>query len=530
VALPPTTAQGTPAAGTLLTREALPAGFWPEHAADAVRVVYQGVGHDGASREVSGSVFLPAGPPPAGGRPVVSFAHGTTGLADHCAPSRTGLSRLEREHVARWLAAGHVVAATDYEGLATAGPHPYFNGEAVADDVIDIVRAARGLHGDVSGSWLVAGFSQGAHAALFVGLMARHYAPDLDFLGTVALAPPVHLPLLVDVLTGDGERRVSVLLPFLLAGLRASHPDFDPRPFLTDAGGRLVDVAATATLVDVFRAIDRQTNDATGITGIRARPGIDPVLHACRVPVARMDRPVYITAGDADEVVPVEVVERFVADLRRTGTAVRFDRHGGATHADVLAAGHEHVVAWGGALATSGRTAEPGPTRFGALDADGDGRLTEDDFEVFALRLVQAFGEAPGSPTATVVRHHYRELWRAVARRSDLDDDGAVSQAEYLRWLDTASHDDGFDRDVRPLAEAVVLLVDADGNGVAEVAEFTRLLRACGLSDVEAADALAAVDHDGNGSVSVVEIVRVVRDFCLAPARSTAGRWLFGRF
>ncbi|HEX6342603.1 lipase family protein [Umezawaea sp.] len=518
-------------AGTVLNRACLPTAFWPEHAADAIRVVYQGVGHDGVRREVSGSVFLPAAAPPTGGWPVVSFAHGTTGLADRCAPSRAGLSRLEREHVARWLAAGYVVAATDYEGLATSGPHPYFNGEAVADDVIDIVRAARGLHGHVGRSWLVAGFSQGAHAALFVGLMAGHYAPDLDFRGTVALAPPVHLPQLVDLLTHDGASTVSVLLPFLLAGLRASHPDFDARPFLTDAGGRLVEVASRATLVDVFRAINRQTNDATGITGIRARPGIDRVLHACRVPVTRMDRPVYITAGDSDEVVPVQVVERFVADLRGTGTAVRFDRHGGATHADVLAAGHESVIAWSGARLRDGAPAAPGGSaRFSALDANGDGRLTPDDFEVFALRLVQAFGEPPGSPTALAVRERYRALWRAVERRCDTDADGSVSQAEYRRLLDGATGDDGFDADVRPLAEAVLLLVDTDTDGVVDGAEFSRLLRACGLSDDEASAVLAAVDRDRDGSVSVAEIVEVVRDFCLDPAASGAGRWLFGRF
>ncbi len=523
-----TTAHG---AGTVLSRAPLPAGFWPDHAADAIRVVYQGVGYNGAGREVSGSVFLPVGEPPTGGWPVVSFAHGTTGLADHCAPSRTGLSRLEREHVARWLAAGYVVAATDYEGLATSGPHPYFNGEAVADDVIDIVRATRGLHDHVSGSWLVAGFSQGAHAALFVGLMAGQYAPDLDFRGTVALAPPVHLPLLIGILTEDGRRPVSVVLPFLLAGLRASHPDFDPRPFLTDAGGRLVEVASRATLVDVFRAASRQTNDSTGITGIRARPGIDPVLHACRVPVSRMDRPVCITAGDADEVVPVRVVEQFVADLRGTGTAVRFDRHGGATHADVLAAGHESVIAWSRTLISGDRAVSGArPVRFGALDADGDGRLTEDDFEVFALRLVQAFGEPPGSPSALAVRHRYRELWRAVASRSDADDDGAVSPVEYLRWLDAATWDDGFDQDVLPLAEAVVRLLDADADGVVDGVEFTRLLRACGLSDDEAATAFADVDRDRDGAVSVAEIVAVVRGFCLDPAPGSAGHWLFGRF
>ncbi|PRY39080.1 lipase family protein [Umezawaea tangerina] len=516
-----------PEPGTLLGHEPLPSAYWPSHTAEATRVLYQGVGYDGASRAVSGSVFLPIGEPPPGGWPVVAFAHGTTGLSDRCAPSRTGLSRLEREHVARWLAAGHVVAATDYEGLSSAGPHPYFNGEAVADDVVDIVRATRRLHDRASASWLVAGFSQGAHAALFVGLMASRYAPDLDFRGTVALAPLVHLPLLVDVLTGDGTRPVSILLPFLLAGLRTSHPDFDARPFLTDVGGRLVDVASTATLVDMFRAIGGQTNDTAGTTGIRARPGIDPVLHACRVPVARMDRPVYLTAGDADEVVPVAVVERFVADLRATGTPVRYDRHPGATHADVLAAGHDSVIAWS---TTLGRCDDPQPPkRFTALDADGDGRLTEDDFEVFALRLVQALGRSPGSPSALTVRHRYRDLWRALAARSDQDLDGAVSGPEYVRWLGTTTRDDGFDRNVRPLAEAVVRLVDTDGSGVVDAAELTRVLRACGLSPDEARTTLAAVDRDHDGVVSVAEIVDVVRDFCLDPAPGRPGHWLFGR-
>src|ERR1051326_5413947 len=170
-----------PEPGTLLGSRPLPAEFWPAGAADAMSVAYQGVGYHGAGREVTGSVFLPAGAPPAGGWPVGSYAHGTPGLSDQCAPSQVGLTRLEREHVSRWLAAGYVVAATDYEGLSTPGPHPYFNGEAVADDVVDIFRATRMLDRRVGRRWLVAGFSQGGHAALFVGLMAARYAPDLDF-------------------------------------------------------------------------------------------------------------------------------------------------------------------------------------------------------------------------------------------------------------------------------------------------------------------------------------------------------------
>lgn len=153
------------------------------------------------------------------------------------------------------------------------------------------------------------------------------------------------------------------------------------------------------------------------------RPGVAPILHACRVPVARMDRPVFVTAGTADEIVPVEVVERFVAELGAAGNAVRYRGFEGASRADVLGTELDELLAW---------TGDPAA---GPFDADGDGRLTLDDYEVCALRLVQAFGEPPGSPNAVAVRDGYRALWRAVAARADVDADGAVSPAEFRDWL-----------------------------------------------------------------------------------------------
>jgi predicted esterase/Ca2+-binding EF-hand superfamily protein len=511
--------------GAVLDRHPLPDALWPTGAADAIAVVYRGVGYDGAGRAVSGTVFLPTGAPPLGGWRVVSYAHGTSGLADHCAPSAVGLSRLERAHVARWLAAGYVVAATDYEGLATPGPHPYFNGEAVADDVIDIVRAARALDDRVGRTWLVAGFSQGGHAALFVGLMASRYAPELDFLGTVALAPPVHLPQLVAELTGAGDRPVSLLLPFLLAGLRTSHPDVDARVFLSDAGSRLVDLAEGATLVDMFRAVTPLTNDDAGLTDVARRPGIVAVLDACRVPVTRMDRPVFITAGADDDIVPASVVERFVTDLERAGAQVRYTRHGG-THVDMLAAGHDDVLTWAAESLPS--TPPPPPTGFSLFDANGDGRLTRDDYDVFALRLTQSFGRAPGSASAQAVRRGYRALWQAVAAASDTDADGAVTQAEFLRWLDSTPA--GFDTAVRPLADAVLSLADSDGDGRLGIAEVARLLQACDLPPDQVATVFAALDQNLDGSVSVTELAASVRDFCLTPSPGRAGHWLFGQF
>ena len=193
---------------------------------------------------------------------------------------------------------------------------------------------------------MVAGFSQGGHAALFVGLMATRYAPKLDFRGTVSLAPPVHMPLLVQTATADGSRQVSILTSYLLAGLPISHPDFDPRGLLTDEGDRLVDLAATAPLVEVLKAGRGLTNDHVGTTNLDGREGLDALLDTCRVPVTRFDRPVLVAAGSADEVVPLEVVEQFVDDLRAAGTDVEYVRHEGANHGAVLTAGVDALTSW----------------------------------------------------------------------------------------------------------------------------------------------------------------------------------------
>lgn len=446
--------------GDLLERHPLPEEALPAHAADGTRVVYRGVGYDGALRAVSGSVFVPVGSAPPSGWPVVSYAHGTTGLADHCAPSRVGLTRREREHVARWLAAGYAVAATDYEGLATPGPHPYFHGEAVADDVIDVVRAARNLHDRIGRTWLVAGFSQGGHAALYTGLMATRYAPELDFRGTIALAPPVQLPQLVRFLAGVGDRPVSLLLPYLLAGVRVAHPAVDARVFLTDTGRDLVDFAAHATLMEMHRAVRGLTNDDAGLTDVHRRPGIAPILDACRVPVTRMDRPVYITAGTVDEIVPVEMVTAFVTDLRWAGADVLFDRHDGATHADLLTAGLDGIIGWATRIVRA-------HTGFDWFDADHDGRLTADDFAVCALRLAQACGAAPGSPAARAVRDGYAALWQAVETHA-----GPVDRTEFLHQAETR---DDFAPEITTLATAVLhMALAGDSVPAAEIASAVR--------------------------------------------------------
>jgi len=87
-----------------------------------LRIMYHSRSVQDADIPVTGLIAIPNTPPPAGGFPVVTWAHGTSGIADTCAPSLTpdGYSRLANS----LLDAGYVVAGTDYEGLGTRGSHP----------------------------------------------------------------------------------------------------------------------------------------------------------------------------------------------------------------------------------------------------------------------------------------------------------------------------------------------------------------------------------------------------------------------
>jgi pimeloyl-ACP methyl ester carboxylesterase len=157
-------------------------------------VVYASTGLDGEPAPVSGIVLAPDAAAPEGGFPIVAWAHGTTGIADQCAPSKQGLDGIPLE-VRGLVEQGYVVTATDYEGLGTMGIHPYLVGKSEGRSVLDSIMAAQGLPDAHAGTRaVVIGHSQGGHAALWSAELAPSYAPGLTLLGAFAGSPPADLP------------------------------------------------------------------------------------------------------------------------------------------------------------------------------------------------------------------------------------------------------------------------------------------------------------------------------------------------
>jgi hypothetical protein len=124
-------------------------------------LLYRSKSVNGKVVAVSGSLTLPRGPKPRGGWPVVTYAHGSLGVADPCAPTRGYDAGLLVSYayplLRQFLTAGYAVVRTDYEGLGTPGVHPYLVGRSEGRSVLDAVRAARRAEPRLSRRFVIAG-------------------------------------------------------------------------------------------------------------------------------------------------------------------------------------------------------------------------------------------------------------------------------------------------------------------------------------------------------------------------------------
>jgi pimeloyl-ACP methyl ester carboxylesterase len=348
--------------GTLVRIQHLAPGVaLPPHSV-GWRILYHSESPSGSDVAVSGVVVAPAGPAPAGGFPLVSFAHGTTGLASLCAPSR--YTTFEIPTLATFIRAGDAVVATDYPGLGTPGPEPYAVGVSEGRGVLDAARAARevpGLH--IGDRVVVYGYSQGGQAALFAGQLAPGYAPSLDLAGVVAEAPAVDLPgLVTHILSTPAFNGLFVTLAVSWSEV---YPELPLTSLLTPAAIARDGVTASGCENQIQAAYAKLPSSRLATPGADPdAPGADPtwrLLLAANSPGgAPIGAPVLVLSGSADQVIPPSLTDRYVA---RACTA----DHDRITHDLVAGADHGTITTRGAAIAAAyvaarfaGRAVPPG--------------------------------------------------------------------------------------------------------------------------------------------------------------------------
>ena len=308
------------------------------------KVLYHSRSLDGRDVEVSGVIVAPTSKPPPGGRPVVTWAHGTHGLAEMCAPSAAIDSTYRITGIRQLLKAGDVVAATDYEGLGTPGPTRYLVGESEGRDALDIVRAAEQLPGTgASANTLVYGHSEGGQAALFAGQIAPTYAPELHVLGVTAVAPVSDVGGLLPVASGAAPLVSYVVMAAV--GLHSTYP-IDLSAILTPqtvANLGVVNRLCSDDLVDYYAQF---APSQVALPNPLGAPGVAAALHATRAGSVATAAPLLVIQGGEDALVPQAETDAFVQRACALGDRVDYrvlptEDHVGARDTSV-----NDVAAW----------------------------------------------------------------------------------------------------------------------------------------------------------------------------------------
>ncbi|MEI8321865.1 MAG: alpha/beta fold hydrolase [Actinomycetes bacterium] len=306
----------------------------------AFTVLYASRSVSNAPVVVSGMVWVPN--TPTAGNPLISYAHGTTGIADECAPSKSNGAG-ETGVIANILVPkGYIFAATDYEGLGTPGVHPYVVGISEAHSMLDIIRAARQLT-ESSGKSVVWGHSQGGGAALMAAEVAPKYAPDTQVIGAVGGAPVVELDKLSSVFSTTDSFGFMFMVA---AGFRAAYPDLDLSKLMTQKGLDMV-ALAESTCTDVITTV-RGTDVKTYLSAasLNAEPLLSH-LEANTPGNAATNIPIFVYHGEADELIPAATsLQYFQRACATGGYNIERKTYPGASHVSVLFSASEDIQRW----------------------------------------------------------------------------------------------------------------------------------------------------------------------------------------
>lgn len=323
----------------------------------------------------TGLVVAPKGPPPKGGRPIVAWAHGTTGTAQNCGPSQvlnpaqelneyflvggTSWTDFGVPSVGDFITQGYVIVATDYQGLGGGGRHQYAVSGTQGRDVIDSIRAAGslGLSG-ASRKAVVYGWSVGGGATLGAASMPDYMTKKntvfdgIEVVGFVALAPfdvaataptgPLDDAAATRMLQGLSQSFTGNVMDFAhyamsLWALPVTFPDLALTDVFTDEGAKAIDAIMSKKCMHAGADTISYTFGATYKQLLREQPSNAEAWARALLQgsVARVPpvAPVVIYWGTKDVVVPPVMGQRYREQMCSLGANVtRVQLPGEQTH------------------------------------------------------------------------------------------------------------------------------------------------------------------------------------------------------
>jgi pimeloyl-ACP methyl ester carboxylesterase len=289
---------------------------------------------------VSGVVLYPYGKkPPAGGWPVIAWAHAATGVAHQCAPS---LMRNvgHGPFLSMYVNLGYAVVATDYAGLGTRFRNAFLDGPSNASDVINSVLAARAAVPQLGARWIVMGEAEGALAATGVA-EKENEVRDPNYLGGIAISV---LASARESYEHSVNGSSSAMLPSLAYGVKTVYPQFQVTDILT------------AKALPLYNRLEQACSQERKILelslaeivkpGWETNPFVRKYFDRNEIGQTRAYSPIFVITGDADPAIPPTTRAQAFARMCKQGDRVQWERYPGLDSGQVIGESVRDQIGW----------------------------------------------------------------------------------------------------------------------------------------------------------------------------------------
>ena len=300
------------------------------------RIMYLSESVSGTPIAVTGLVVFADDPAPFGGYELLLHGHGSTGLADQCAPSRAAdlpASELDIDldyTNFEFMSYGFVLVSTDYEGLGVPGAHPFLVGVSEARGMLDAGLAARQMPVLYIGpQTAIAGFSQGGHAALWAAQVAPEWTPQQPISASLIISAASEIP---DLASGRSESQEQLGV-WLLAGLAAAHPEAQAAlgSVLTPSGQEFLELLEGQCAVDTFGGVPVPEPPYLAADPTTVEP-FASLLAANTAGTVATPTPILLFHGDQDTAIPLAQSDALFDRLCAQGQVVERRVVAGANH------------------------------------------------------------------------------------------------------------------------------------------------------------------------------------------------------
>ena len=287
----------------------------------AVRILYHSRSAAGEDVAASGLVLLPYDKkPPAGGWPVIAWAHGAAGVARACAPS---LMRNvgHGPFLSMYVNLGYAVVATDYTGLGTNFRNAFLDGPSNATDVINSIPAARAAVPQLGARWIVMGEAEGGLAAVAIA-EKEHEIRDPGYLGAIAISDVASAE---QIFAHSTHGSSSLMLTSLAYGIKTVYPQFQVSDMLSEKA------------VALYHNIDRMCSQARAIPELSPMQVVKPSWESNALVrqyfvrnnpgEAQAYGPILVISSDADQAILTTATAPAIARMCKQGDRVQWVRY-----------------------------------------------------------------------------------------------------------------------------------------------------------------------------------------------------------